>query len=125
MIAYPKLVNQTQKSQEEVVQALPVIHLLKPTNEGPITKIHQHLRFSGINDEDNRSIVEIVIGECKNQLEVILKTHVPSWNCRLGDFRHQEELRDIGNEQINPYTFLDNCQGEINMVNSNLHYQQK
>ena len=72
MIAYLELVNQAQRSQEEVVQASLVMHLLKHTNEGLVTKIHQYLRFGRMNDEDNSIFVEISISDCKNQLELIL-----------------------------------------------------
>ena len=61
MIAYAELVNRTRRSQKEVVQAPPIAYLFIPASEGLISKIHQHMRFGRMDDEDNRIIVEIVV----------------------------------------------------------------
>ena len=102
MIAYPKLINWTWRSQEEVVQAPPIAYLLIPILEGPLLKILQDLRFGGVDDEDNRIIMEIVVYKSQECIEEMIRVHVPSKNCRIEDSRHREDFRGIRNEQINP-----------------------
>ena len=108
MIAYPKLINRTWRSQEEVVQALPITYLLVSILKGPLLKILQNLRFGGVDDEDNRIIMEIVVCKCEECLEVMIQAHVPSGNCRIEDSRHMKVLRGIHDEQINPYMSSNN-----------------
>ena len=98
MIAYLKLINRTWRSQEEVVQAPPIAYLVVPKLEGPLLKILQDLRFGGMDDEDNRIIMKIVLCKIEECLEVIIRVHVPSGNGRIGDSRHREILKGIRNE---------------------------
>ena len=65
MIAYCEHVNQTQRSQEEVVQAPPIAYLVIPASKGLVSKIHQHLKFGRVDDEDKRIIMKIVVYKCK------------------------------------------------------------
>ena len=71
MIAYPKLINRTWKSQEEVVQAPPIAYLLIPILEGPLSKILHDLRFGGVDDEDNGIIIEIDVCKSEECFEVM------------------------------------------------------
>ena len=66
MIANSELINRIWRSQEEVVQAPLIAYLLIPILKGPLLKILQDLRFGGVNDEDNRIIMEIVVCEVKS-----------------------------------------------------------
>ena len=102
MIAYHELINRTWRSQEEVVQAPPIMYLVVPILEGPLSKILQNLRFGEVDDKDNRIIMEIVVCKCEECLEVMIQAHAPSGNRGIGDSRHREVLRSIHNEQINP-----------------------
>ena len=98
MIAYPKLINRTWRSQEEVIQAPPIAYLVVPKLEGPLSKIPQDLRFGEMDDEDNHIIMKIALCKTEECLEVIIQAHVPSGNGRIGDSRHREILRGIRNE---------------------------
>ena len=120
MIAYPKLINHTWRSQEEVVQAPPITYLLVPILEGPLSKILQDLRFGEVDDEDNRIIMEIFVCKSEECFEVMIQAHVPSGNRIFGDSRHRKVLRGIRNEQIN--SCMSSSTGRIatSMVCSNL-----
>ena len=72
MIAYLELMNQTWRSQEEVVQAPPIAYLVIPILKSPLSKILQNLRFDGMDDDDNRIIMEIVVCKCEKCLEVVI-----------------------------------------------------
>ena len=72
MIAYPKKINRTWRSQEEVVQAPPIAYLVVPILKSPLLKIFQNLRFGGVDDEDNRIIMEIAVYKCEECLKVII-----------------------------------------------------
>ena len=96
--AYPKLIKQTWRSQEEVVQAPPIAYLVVSKLEGPLTKIPQDLRLGGMDDEDNRIIMKIALCETEECLEVIIRSYVSRRNGRVRDSWHREILRDIRNE---------------------------
>ena len=96
--AYSKLINRTWRGQEEVVQAPPIAYLVVSKLEGPLSKIPQDLRLSGIDDEDNRIIMKIALCKTKECLEVIIRPYVPRRNGRVRDSRHRQILRDIRNE---------------------------
>ena len=96
MIAYAKLINQTWRSQEEVVQAPPIVYLLVPILKGPLLKILQNLWFGGVDDEDNCIIMEIVVCKCEECLEVMIRAHVPSGNHGIEESRQREVL--MGND---------------------------
>ena len=98
MIAYPKLINRTWRSQEEVVQAPQIAYLVVPILEGPLSKILQDLRFGGMDDEDNRIIMKIAVCKTEECLEVIIRAHVRSGNYKIGDSTHREVLTGIRNE---------------------------
>ena len=51
-----------------------------------------------MDDEDNHITMEIVVCKSEESLEVIIRGHVLSGNCKIGDSRHQENLRGIHNE---------------------------
>ena len=72
MIAYPKLINWTWRSQKKVVQAPPIAYLLIPILKGPLSKILQDLRFGGVDDEDNDIIMEIAMCKSEELLEVMI-----------------------------------------------------
>ena len=74
------------------------MYLVVPILEGPLSKILQDLRFRGMDDENNRIIMKIAICKIEECLEEIIRAHVPSGNCRIGDSRHREVLRGIRNE---------------------------
>ena len=120
MIAYPEFINRTWRSQEEVVQAPPIAYLVIPILEGPFSKILQNLKLGGVDDDDDRIIMEIVVCKCEECLEVIIRAHVPSGNRGIGDSRHCEVLRGIRNEQINPYMSFGNGGIATSTVCSNL-----
>ena len=61
-----------------------------------------------MDDEDNRIIMEIAVCKCEECFKVIIQAHVLSGNRGIGDSKHQEVLRGILNEQINPCMFLGN-----------------
>ena len=82
MIDYPKLINRTWRSQEEVIQAPPIAYLLVLVLKGPLSKILQDLRFSAVDDEDNCIIMEIAVCKSEESLKVMILVHVPSRNCR-------------------------------------------
>ena len=72
MIAYPKLINRTWRSQEDVVQAPPIAYLVVPILEGPLSKILQDLKFGGVDDVENHIIMKIVVCKSEECLEVII-----------------------------------------------------
>ena len=72
MIAYPELINRTWRSQEEVVEAPPMAYLLVSILEGPLLKILQDLMFGGVDDEDNRIIMEIDVCKSEECLKVMI-----------------------------------------------------
>ena len=73
-----------------------------------------------MDDDDHRIIMEIAVCKCEECLEVIIRAHVPKRNCGIGDSRHQEVLRSICNEQINPCVSPDNGGIATSTVCSNL-----
>ena len=94
----PYFINRTWRSQEEVVQAPPIVYLVVSKLEGPLSKIPQDLRFGGMDDEDNCIIMKIALCKTEECLEVIIRLYVPSGNGRVGDSRHRNILRGIRNE---------------------------
>ena len=109
MIDYPKLINRTWRSQEEVVQAPPIAYLVVPILESPLSKILQDLRFGRVDDEDNHIIMKIVVCKSEQCLEVIIQVHVPSGNCRIEDSSHRKVLcMSLGNGGIATSTVCSN-----------------
>ena len=98
MNAYPKLINRTWRSQEEVVQAPPIAYLVVSKLEGPLLKIPQDLRLGRMDDEDNHIIMKIALCKTEECLKVIIRAYVPSGNGRVRDSKHREILRGIRNE---------------------------
>ena len=76
MNAYPKLINQTWRGQEEVVQAPPIAYLVVSKLEGPLSKIPQDLRLGEMDDEDNRIIMKIALCKTEECLVVIIRLYV-------------------------------------------------
>ena len=87
LITYSELINRTCRIQKKVVQASPIVYLVVPTSEGPLSKMLQNLRFGGVDDEDNRIIMEIALCKCKECLEVIIPMHIRSGDQRLETLR--------------------------------------